>query len=314
MQQADTFFSYSRDDSEFVLKLASELREQGVNLWLDQLDIEAGERWDLAVEKALGACHTLIVVLSPTSVDSVNVMDEVSYALQSDKRVVPVLSRACAVPFRLRRVQHIDFVEDYDRGFKRLIQALRGAPGDAAASPAVAPLDRLPTRVDSRPGKRLAVGIGAVAVLALVSFLVFQLVLRGNGTPSPGPVDPSAGSVGTGEVLAVETDQMVPKAGPTQVELTLANETDLMLDVNWINPKGVESFSGTIAQDDSRVGGTSNSGSLFRVRIHDPQCAELNRVEVAVFQLVDAPMQTLKISPRMITPEMRQRAKSRVGC
>src|SRR6185295_11627792 len=177
MQHADTFFSYSRDDSEFVLKLASELREQGVNLWLDQLDIKAGERWDSAVEKALGSCQTLIVVLSPSSVASVNVMDEVSYALQSDKRVVPVLSRACAVPFRLRRVQHIDFVDDYDRGFKRLIQALRDAPGDAAASPAAAPLDRLPARVepaadrasggpDSRPGKRLAVGIGAVAVLA----------------------------------------------------------------------------------------------------------------------------------------------------
>jgi len=47
MQHADTFFSYARDDSEFVLKLATELREQGINLWLDQLDIEAGERWDL---------------------------------------------------------------------------------------------------------------------------------------------------------------------------------------------------------------------------------------------------------------------------
>ncbi len=325
MQHADTFFSYSRDDSEFVLKLASGLREQGVNLWLDQLDIEAGERWDSAVEKALGSCHTLIVVLSPSSVASVNVMDEVSYALQSDKRVVPVLSRACAVPFRLRRVQHIDFVDDYDRGFKRLIQALSGAPGDAAVSPAVAPLDRLPARVEPaadrasggpyrHPGKRLAVGIGVVAVLALVSFLVFQFVPRGTVNTPPEQVDPSAGSVGTGEILAVETDQTESKAGPVQVELTRANETDLALDVNWIDFQGVERFSGTIEPGDSRVAGTSNSGALFRVRIHDPQCAELNRVEVEVFQLVDAPKQTLKISPHMITSDMRQRAKSRLGC
>jgi hypothetical protein len=36
------FFSYSRDDSEFALRLAEDLKAAGANVWLNQLEIEAG--------------------------------------------------------------------------------------------------------------------------------------------------------------------------------------------------------------------------------------------------------------------------------
>ena len=120
----DFFFSYAREDSEFVLKLARELREVGVKLWLDQLDIFGGQRWDDAVEGALEACQGMITVLSPESSVSNNVMDEVAYALEKGKLVVPILLRSCDIPFRLRRVQHIDFTTSYNTGFSQLLRAL----------------------------------------------------------------------------------------------------------------------------------------------------------------------------------------------
>ena len=118
------FISYTREDADFVLKLAKELRAAGANLWLDQLYIMGGQRWDRAVEEALATCHSMIVVLSPESVASHNVMDEVSYALEENKLVVPVLYKACSIPFRLRRVQRIDFTTNYDTGFADLLRAL----------------------------------------------------------------------------------------------------------------------------------------------------------------------------------------------
>jgi len=124
MEELQYFFSYARKDSEFVLKLATELRAVGVNLWLDQLDILGGQRWDHAIEGALATCQGLIVVLSPESLASHNVMDEVSYALEEGKLVVPILLRSCAIPFRLRRVQHTDFTTDYATGFAQLLRAL----------------------------------------------------------------------------------------------------------------------------------------------------------------------------------------------
>lgn len=50
------FFSYAREDSDFVLKLAKDLRIAEVKLWIDQLDIRGGDRWDRAVERALESC------------------------------------------------------------------------------------------------------------------------------------------------------------------------------------------------------------------------------------------------------------------
>ncbi|MEP7111215.1 MAG: toll/interleukin-1 receptor domain-containing protein, partial [Ferruginibacter sp.] len=73
-----TFFSYARSDLDFVLKLAKKLREAGAELWMDTLDIKAGKRWDESVEAALNNASRLVVILSPASVSSHNVMDEVN--------------------------------------------------------------------------------------------------------------------------------------------------------------------------------------------------------------------------------------------
>ena len=135
MEEIKYFFSYARRDSEFVLKLAKELREAGAILWLDQLDILGGQRWDRAIEEALEACQGVIVVLSPESLASNNVMDEVSYALDQGKLVVPILLRSGTIPFRLRRVQHVDFTAGYDTGFSQLLRSLHIAPGPVRAQP-----------------------------------------------------------------------------------------------------------------------------------------------------------------------------------
>jgi hypothetical protein len=129
------FFSYSREDSEFVLRLAGDLKASGANVWLDQMDIVPGQRWDEAVERALADCPRMLVVLSPAAVHSTNVMDEVSFALQEGKTVIPILYRDCAIPFRLRRVQYIDLRFDYSNGLAELRKTLAARK----ESPAVVP-------------------------------------------------------------------------------------------------------------------------------------------------------------------------------
>ena len=176
------FFSYARDDSQFVLRLAKELRAAGANLWLDQLDIVGGQHWDQAVEDALRASAGMIVVLSPSAVSSDNVMDEVSYALEQKKRVVPLLYRACDVPFRLRRVQFIDFTEDYDRGFRQLLRALSiGEPlqpqeRDTRMEP-VTPEMIQPAEHDRRSSRRTWRTGCAIAIVLNLIFLAGFFVL-----------------------------------------------------------------------------------------------------------------------------------------
>ena len=139
---ADTssaFVSYSRVDSEFAMQLAEHLKVAGANVWLDQLDIEPGTPWDSAIEEALLKSTHMLVILSTVSVTSDNVRDEVSYALSQQMKVIPVLYRECKVPFRLARLQHIDFRNDYDLAFKALLKTLRVEQQSALPPVAVPP-------------------------------------------------------------------------------------------------------------------------------------------------------------------------------
>ena len=129
------FISYSREDSEFVLRMARDLKAAGANVWLDQLDIQPGQRWARALQDAITNSPRFLVILSPASVKSTNVEDEVSFALEERKTIIPVMYCDCNVPFQLRSFQYADFRHDYDHGLRVLLQTL-GV--DAAAIPAAA--------------------------------------------------------------------------------------------------------------------------------------------------------------------------------
>jgi len=181
-QSSATFFCYAREDSDFALRLAKELRDRGIEIWIDQLDIPAGAPWDREIEKAIEASGRLLVVLSPHSVASENVMDEVSFALDQGDRVVPVLLEACDVPLRIRRLQYVDFTVDHDKGLARLLSALSAAGDDAetpeppavSSSPAEvapAPDQPAPGRVVPSKRKRIGLIVGIAAVVALLAII-----------------------------------------------------------------------------------------------------------------------------------------------
>jgi eukaryotic-like serine/threonine-protein kinase len=152
------FISYSREDSEFVLRLAEDLRVAGAGVWLDQLDIEPGHEWDSAIEKALSEAGRMLLVLSPSSTTSKNVRDEISFALEGKKAIIPILHRDCAIPLQLHRVQRVDFRTDYARGLSVLLKHLGVKP---VAVVAKAPVEAVPP-VEAFPNTTAEVSIPAV--------------------------------------------------------------------------------------------------------------------------------------------------------
>lgn len=146
MPQGDrAFLSYSREDKEFVRRLAGDLKAAGANVWLDQLDIVPGDLWDRSIEDALNECPRMLVVLSPASVNSRNVMDEVGFALETNKRLIPIVYRECKVPFRLSRIQQVDFRNDYDLALQALLLAIAPIKDRNQSNPSLAaPLSETP--------------------------------------------------------------------------------------------------------------------------------------------------------------------------
>jgi mono/diheme cytochrome c family protein len=134
-QRLPIFFSYSREDSEFALRLAQDLKSAGVPVWLDRLDISPGKRWDRETQQALERCPRVVIILTPSSVQSDNVMDEVSFAMDEGKLLVPVLLKDCRVPLRLRRLQYVDFRKEYNGAVSDLFRALGGDQAQQQVTP-----------------------------------------------------------------------------------------------------------------------------------------------------------------------------------
>jgi hypothetical protein len=158
------FLSYSRSDEKFALRLAKDLRAAGVAIWVDQLDIRPSEHWDRAIERAVTSCRGLVVILSPRSVASDNVADEISYAIDSGKSVLPVKIEACTLPLRLTRKQVVDAIGNYERALQQCLDELLRSDDPHVAPPPARPA-RVPLDADAiRTAKqRLAPILGPIA-------------------------------------------------------------------------------------------------------------------------------------------------------
>lgn len=90
------FISHSSHDKQFVQYLARELRWFEFDVWYDEWEIAIGDSIVEKVFAGLDASDTLIVVLSPVSVESRWVKEELSTAVmrrisENDIRILPIL-------------------------------------------------------------------------------------------------------------------------------------------------------------------------------------------------------------------------------
>lgn len=104
------FVSYSHRDRPFAARLTTHLKEHRLNVWLDKFEIRAGRSWARQIGEALDNSRLMLLILSPDSLASENVEDEWNYYLDKKKPIVPVLYQPCEIPYRLFKLQYIDFV------------------------------------------------------------------------------------------------------------------------------------------------------------------------------------------------------------
>jgi hypothetical protein len=126
------FISHTSKDKPFVEGFSWDLRRFRINVWYDDWEIDVGDSIVEKVFSGLAASDTLIVVLSPDSVASRWVNEELNVAVmrrlsESNIRILPVLIATCDIPTALRHIRYADFREDQDTGLLHVMDAL--APG-----------------------------------------------------------------------------------------------------------------------------------------------------------------------------------------
>lgn len=95
MAYQQTFVSHACQDDAFVHKLAHDLRNRGVPIWISDWHRESGVTWPEKLSAAIAQSLLFVLVMSPAARRSPEVDKELAQARQLGKTVVPVWYQQC---------------------------------------------------------------------------------------------------------------------------------------------------------------------------------------------------------------------------
>jgi len=165
-KRRQVFMSYAEEDRGVAERIANALRAAGDRVWFDAWELASSDSIGPRINQAVTTSDFLLVLLSPKSVESQWVQNELSTALArelSDRgiTVIPAVIEDCEIPPLLANILCVDLRHDFNAGMQRLVAQL-GAIPDIEFS-----------RLDPRTFERLVADL-----LSDLGFAVQQLPLR----------------------------------------------------------------------------------------------------------------------------------------
>lgn len=125
------FISYSRQDETFVNRLASDLRNSGIQIWRDIEEISAGSNWVNAIEMGIKRASVFLYISSKNSIKSIWMGEELKAFYEKGGFIIPVViddEGASHMPSYLEMIQWADFRSNYDKAFRFLLKSLEYFP------------------------------------------------------------------------------------------------------------------------------------------------------------------------------------------
>jgi hypothetical protein len=140
------FISYSRRNQAFAARLAQDLSDAGLQVWIDLREIQDDEDWRDNIRQALKTVDFLIACLSPSAIESEWVQYEIATVRERQRNIYPVIVEHSAAALRFSTA--INFVGRYEQALNELLTAL-------TAERAVSAFDNLDTQQIPNPFKGL---------------------------------------------------------------------------------------------------------------------------------------------------------------
>ena len=149
------FVCYAHDQRDLVVQEIEWLQGQGFEVWFDEA-IEAGQRWSEDLALAIEGCAAMLFFMSPRSLSSRYCLDEIHFALECGRPIVPVevepseltpglrLSLGGTHRIFMHRMSSGDFRQKLARGLRSAIEGKqppgRGAAGGSPPADRASPL------------------------------------------------------------------------------------------------------------------------------------------------------------------------------
>jgi hypothetical protein len=126
------FISYAHADSEIAHKIATDLEEGGISVWIDVQGLAPGTpNWEQSIRDAIGEAKAVLLIASVNSRQSVYVQGELTVAKTRQCPVYPIWVSGQewidCVPFDMVNYQYIDCrAHEYGAGILRILEILGG--------------------------------------------------------------------------------------------------------------------------------------------------------------------------------------------
>lgn len=174
------FVSHHSGDADAAQRVEAALRPRGVACWMAPRDVEPGEPFDEAIDRAISRCAAVLLLVSTPAAESRHVKRELIIADNRRKMIIPLRLETVEpqkLSYHLADSQWIDWADGSDAVVDRIAARARAAgkvsPADGAITPP--PGETLPKPRPLRTKERGTLppaawaGVGAlVAAVALV--------------------------------------------------------------------------------------------------------------------------------------------------
>ena len=130
-QNGFVFVSYSHKDSVLAKKLACDLREAGIRIWIDHRGIVAGEDIVTSIDTVLADATAVIALISSQSLESPWCKQEWSATLNArlggkSISLIPIVVDSCAVGPLLQNLRQLNLDKDgYEATLRNILSQLK---------------------------------------------------------------------------------------------------------------------------------------------------------------------------------------------
>lgn len=121
--------SYSHADKEIAKKIANELMGSGIDVWLDEWEIQAGDPiLQKIFREGLPKAEVFLILISNSSTKSKWVQEELDQAtlkrIEGSMKIIPLVAENCRIPEQLQVLKWVDLSKNFDGGIFEVVKSI----------------------------------------------------------------------------------------------------------------------------------------------------------------------------------------------
>jgi len=130
-QKLKVFLCHAREDKPAIRKVYEQLQTEGMNPWLDEINLLPGQNWKHEIKRALRESEAIVICFSNKSINKTGfVQKEIKEALDLYEEqpegaifLIPVMLEECSIPESLEHLQVARLYEE--NGNRKFLEALK---------------------------------------------------------------------------------------------------------------------------------------------------------------------------------------------